>query len=225
MSAEFLSIHPDNPQPRFIKMACKILRDGGVAVVPTDSSYALCCLMEQKNAMERIAQIRKISKNHNFTLICRDLSELSTYAKVDNNVFRLLKNNTPGAYTFILPATKDVPRRVMNEKRRTIGLRVPKCTILEALLEELNEPLMSCSLILPDEEMAESDPVEINDKIGSIVDVIIDGGVLHPHATTVIRFEDGSPIVRRVGIGDPSPFEQSILLGQENNRQLTIRSV
>lgn len=207
MSAEFLSIHPDNPQPRFIKMACKILRDGGVAVVPTDSSYALCCLMEQKNAMERIAHIRKISKNHNFTLICRDLSELSTYAKVDNSVFRLLKNNTPGAYTFILPATKDVPRRVMNEKRRTIGLRVPQCTILEALLEELNEPLMSCSLILPEEEFAESDPVEINDKIGSIVDVIVDGGILNPQATTVIRFEDGSPLVRRIGIGDPAPFE------------------
>lgn len=207
MSADFLSIHPDNPQPRFIKNACNILRNGGVAVIPTDSSYALCCLMGQKDAMERIARIRQISKNHNFTLICRDLSELSTYAKVDNNVFRLLKNNTPGAYTFILPATKDVPRRVMNEKRRTIGLRVPQCRILEALLEELNEPLMSCSLIMPDEEMAESDPVEINDKIGTIVDVIIDGGVLNPHSTTVIRFEDGVPEIRRVGIGDPSPFE------------------
>ncbi|MCK0526976.1 MULTISPECIES: L-threonylcarbamoyladenylate synthase [unclassified Anaerobiospirillum] len=207
MSADFLSIHPDNPQPRFIKNACNILRNGGVAVIPTDSSYALCCLMGQKDAMERIARIRQISKNHNFTLICRDLSELSTYAKVDNSVFRLLKNNTPGAYTFILPATKDVPRRVMNEKRRTIGLRVPQCRILEALLDELNEPLMSCSLIMPGEDMAESDPVEINDKIGTIVDVIIDGGVLNPQSTTVIRFEDGVPEIRRVGIGDPSPFE------------------
>lgn len=207
MSAEFLSIHPDNPQPRFVKMVCKILKDGGVAVMPTDSSYALCCLMEQKDAMERIARIRQISKNHNFTLICRDLSEISTYAKVENAVFRLLKNNTPGAYTFILPATKDVPRRVMNEKRRTIGIRVPSCKILEAILEELNEPLMSCSLIMPGEEMAESDPVEINDRIGSIVDVIVDGGVLHPQATTVIRFEDGIPQVRRVGLGDPTPFE------------------
>ena len=207
MSADFLSIHPDNPQPRFIKNACNILRNGGVAVIPTDSSYALCCLMGQKDAMERIARIRQISKNHNFTLICRDLSELSTYAKVDNSVFRLLKNNTPGAYTFILPATKDVPRRVMNEKRRTIGLRVPQCRILEALLDELNEPLMSCSLIMPGEDMAESDPVEINDKIGTIVDVVIDGGVLNPQSTTVIRFEDGVPEIRRVGIGDPSPFE------------------
>ena len=196
MSAEFLSIHPDNPQPRFVKMACRYLLDGGVAVLPTDSSYALCCMMEQKSAMERIARIRQISKNHNFTLICRDLSEISTYAKVENSVFRLLKNNTPGAYTFILPATKDVPRRVMNEKRRTIGIRVPRCTILEAILDEVNEPVMSCSLILPGEESAESDPVEINDKIGSIVDVIVDGGVLHPQATTVIRFEDGQPIVQ-----------------------------
>ena len=163
--------------------------------------------MEQKSAMERIARIRQISKNHNFTLICRDLSEISTYAKVENSVFRLLKNNTPGAYTFILPATKDVPRRVMNEKRRTIGIRVPRCTILEAILDEVNEPVMSCSLILPGEESAESDPVEINDKIGSIVDVIVDGGVLHPQATTVIRFEDGQPIVRRIGLGDPTPFE------------------
>lgn len=207
MSAEFLSVHPDNPQPRFIKMACEILRNGGVAVIPTDSSYALCCLMEQKNAMERIARIRKISKNHNFTLICRDLSEISTYAKVDNNVFRLLKANTPGAYTFILPATKDVPRRVMNEKRRTIGIRVPKFTILEALLDELNEPLMSCTLILPDEEVAEHDPVAINDKIGSIVDVIVDGGELYPESTTVVVFDNGVPEVHRVGRGDPTPFE------------------
>lgn len=207
MSAEFLSIHPDNPQPRFIKMACRYLLDGGVAVLPTDSSYALCCLMEQKNAVERISRIRQISKNHNFTLICRDLSEISTYAKVDNNVFRLLKSNTPGAYTFILPATKDVPRRVMNEKRHTIGIRVPQCKILDAILEELDTAIMSCSLILPDQEVAESDPVEINDKIGSIVDVIVDGGVLYPQSTTVIRFDEGQPIVRRIGIGDPAPFE------------------
>lgn len=207
MSAEFLSIHPDNPQPRFINKTVDILRDGGVAILPTDSSYAICCLMEQKAAVERISRIRQISKHHNFTLICRDLSELSTYAKVDNQVFRLIKNNTPGAYTFILPATKEVPRRLMNDKRRTIGIRVPQNAILEAILEVLNEPLMSSSLILPNEEIAESDPVEINDKIGSIVDVIVDGGVLAPQSTTVIRFEDSLPVVRRIGIGDPTPFE------------------
>ena len=207
MSAEFISVHPDNPQVRFVRRFAEIMRDGGVGVVPTDSAYALCALTGDKSAMERIAHIRQISRKHNFTLMCRDLSELSTYAKVGNSEYRLLKNNTPGAYTFILQATREVPRRLMNEKRRTIGIRVPRCTILEAILDEVNEPVMSCSLILPGEESAESDPVEINDKIGSIVDVIVDGGVLHPQATTVIRFEDGQPIVRRIGLGDPTPFE------------------
>lgn len=207
MSAEFISIHPDNPQPRFVKKACAIVKDGGVAVFPTDSAYALCCAIGDKSAMERVAHIRQISKKHNFTLICHDLSELSTYAKVENSVFRLLKNNTPGPYTFILPATKEVPRRLMNERRRTIGIRVPSGAIIEALLAEFDEPLMSCTLILPGHEEPESDPVDINDKIGSIVDVIVDGGVLLPTATTVIRFEEGQPIIRRVGTGDPTPFE------------------
>lgn len=208
MSAAFISIHPDNPQPRLVKRACDIISAGGVGVFPTDSAYALCCALGDKSAMERIAHIRQISKKHNFTLICRDLSELSTYAKVENSVFRLLKNNTPGAYTFILPATKEVPRRLMNEKRRTIGIRVPSGAVIEALLGRFSEPLMSCTLILPGNEEPESDPVEINDEIGSIVDVIVDGGVLPPAATTVIRFEDGLPVIRRIGSGDPAPFEQ-----------------
>lgn len=208
MTCEFISVHPDNPQARFIKKIAEILRNGGVGVIPTDSAYALCCMLEEKNAMERIARIRQISKNHNFTLLCRDLSELSTYARFDNSVFRLLKNNTPGAYTFILPATKEVPRRMMNEKRRTIGLRVPQNAILDALIGELDECLMSCTLILPGEEEPENDPVEINNKIGKLVDVIVDGGILNSAPTTVIRFEDGEPIVRRVGAGDPSPFER-----------------
>lgn len=207
MSAEFISIHPDNPQPRFVKQVVSILRDGGVAVLPTDSSYALCCMLEQKNAVDRIAKIRQISRRHNFTLICQDLSQIANYAKVENNVYRLLKANTPGAYTFILPATKEVPRRVMNESRRTIGIRVPDNAILNAIVEELNEPIMSCTLILPGEEEAESDPVDINNKIGSIVDVIVDGGVLSQDFTTVIRFEDGVPTVRREGLGDPTPFQ------------------
>ncbi len=206
MAAEFLSIHPDNPQPRFIKKACEIIRNGGVCVIPTDSSYALCCNVGDKNALLRIVAIRKIDKKHNFTLICRDLSELSTYAKVGNAEFRLLKNNTPGAYTFILPATKEVPRRLMNEKRRTIGMRVPQGSIIEALLAELNEPLISCSLIMPNEDFALNDPVDINDRIGSLVDLIVDGGILSNEPTTVIRFEEGVPEVRRVGGGDPSPF-------------------
>ncbi len=207
MSAEFLSVHPDNPQARFVKRFVEIIKDGGVGVVPTDSAYALCALTGDKTAMERIARIRDISKKHNFTLMCRDLSELSTYAKVGNSEFRLLKNNTPGAYTFILPATREVPRRLMNEKRRTIGIRVPKGAIIEALLAKLDEPLLSCSLIMPGESEPLNDPVEINDRIGSIVDVIIDGGVLPAVPTTVIRFEEGQPIIRRVGGGDPTPFE------------------
>lgn len=207
MSAQFISVHPDNPQPRFIKQICECLNDGGVVVVPTDSAYALCCKLEQKHAMERIARIRQVDKHHNFTLLCRDLSELSTYAKVENNVFRLLKNHTPGSYTFILPATKEVPRRLMNEKRKTIGIRVPNNAIVSAIVSELNGPLMSCSLILPEHEEAESDPVSINDEIGSVVDVIVDGGVLSPSPTSVIVFNDGVPEVARYGSGDVSDFE------------------
>ncbi len=207
MSSDFISIHPDNPQPRLIRQACTIIRDGGVVVLPTDSAYALCCMLENKQAMERIARIRQVDKRHNFTLLCRDLSELSTYSKVDNAVFRLLKNNTPGPYTFILPATKEVPRRLMNEKRKTIGIRVPQNAILEAIIGELNEPLMSCTLLLPDNEVPESDPVSINDSIGKIVDLIVDGGVLPPKPTTVIAFEDSVPQIMRVGAGDTAPFE------------------
>ncbi len=207
MSAEFLSVHPDNPQRRFIKRFAEIILSGGVGVVPTDSAYALCAVTGDKSAMERIARIRQISKKHNFTLMCRDLSEISTYAKVDNSEYRLLKHNTPGAYTFILQATREVPRRLMNEKRRTIGIRVPRGAIIESLLNEVNEPLLSCSLIMPGEDEPLWDPVDINNRIGSQVDVIIDGGVLSSVPTTVIRFENGVPSIRRVGGGDPAPFE------------------
>ena len=207
MSAQFISIHPDNPQSRLVKQVCNILNDGGVSVVPTDSAYALCCKLENKQAMERIVRIRHVDKHHNFTLLCRDLSELSTYARVDNQIFRLLKNNTPGAYTFILPATKEVPRRLMNEKRKTIGIRVPDNAILDAIISELDEPLMSCTLILPESEYPESDPVEINNILGNQVDLIVDGGVLSPNPTTVITFEDSIPNVVRYGSGDATPFE------------------
>lgn len=207
MTAQYITLHPDNPQKRNVAQICDILRKGGVGIIPTDSAYALCCMLDNKSAMERIARIRQISKTHNFTLLCRDLSELSTYARVDNSIFRLIKNNTPGQYTFILPATKEVPRRMMNEKRKTIGIRVPKNAIIDALVNELNEPLMSCTLLLPDEEQPESDPVEINHKLAKLVDVIVDGGIVAPEPTTVIRFEEDGPVVRRVGGGDPAPFE------------------
>ncbi|MEM6159158.1 L-threonylcarbamoyladenylate synthase [Erwinia sp. P6884] len=204
--SQFFYIHPENPQPRLIKQAVELLNKGSVIVYPTDSGYALGCKLEDKNAMERICRIRKLDGNHNFTLVCRDLSELSTYAHVDNTAFRLIKNNTPGNYTFILKATKEVPRRLMNDKRKTIGLRVPSNPIALALLEALNEPMMSTSLILPGNSITESDPEAIQDEIGKLVDLIIHGGYLGQHPTTVIDLTENTPEVVREGMGDVTPF-------------------
>ncbi|WP_428943152.1 L-threonylcarbamoyladenylate synthase [Pantoea sp. FN060301] len=204
--SQFFYIHPENPQPRLIKQAVELLNKGSVIVYPTDSGYALGCKLEDKNAMERICRIRKLDGNHNFTLVCRDLSELSTYAHVDNTAFRLIKNNTPGNYTFILKATKEVPRRLMSDKRKTIGLRVPSNPIALALLESLNEPMMSTSLILPGNNFTESDPEAIQDEIGKLVDLIIHGGYLGQHPTTVIDLTENTPEVVREGVGDVTPF-------------------
>lgn len=202
-----ITIHPETPQERNIKKAVEMIRAGGCAVLPTDSGYALACTLENKDARERILSIRNIDRYHNFTLLCADLSELSLYARVDNAVFRLLKNNTPGPYTFILKATKDVPRKLMNERRKTIGLRVPGNPIMQALLQELGEPLMSVSLILPGRDVAESDPYEIDQEIGNRVDLLVDGGNLAETPTTVVGFtEDGTPDIMREGAGDPTPF-------------------
>lgn len=205
--AEVIVVHPKNPQERNIQRIAELLRDGAVAVLPTDSGYALGCVLENKDARERIIRIRNVDKNHNFTLLCADLSELATYSKVDNTAFRLIRNNTPGPYTFILKGTKEVPKKLMNEKRKTIGLRVPENNIISELLRYMGEPLMSVSLILPDSEKAENDPYEIDDKIGKLVDVIVDGGYLAEQPTTVINLsEDDNVEVVRVGAGDPSPF-------------------
>ncbi|CCG87381.1 L-threonylcarbamoyladenylate synthase [Erwinia piriflorinigrans] len=204
--SQFFYIHPDNPQPRLIKQAVEMLNKGSVIVYPTDSGYALGCKLEDKNAMERICRIRQLDGNHNFTLMCRDLSELSTYAYVDNTAFRLIKNNTPGNYTFILKATKEVPRRLMSEKRKTIGLRVPSNPIALALLEALNEPMMSTSLMLPGNDFTESDPEAIQDEIGKLVDLIIHGGYLGQQPTTVIDLTEDAPEVVREGVGDIQPF-------------------
>lgn len=202
-----ITIHPETPQERNIKKAVEMIRAGGCAVLPTDSSYALACTLENKDARERILSIRNIDRYHNFTLLCADLSELSLYARVGNAVFRLLKNNTPGPYTFILKATKEVPRKLMNERRKTIGLRVPGNPIMQALLQELGEPLMSVSLILPGRDVAESDPYEIDQEIGNRVDLLVDGGNLAETPTTVVGFtEDGTPDIMREGAGDPTPF-------------------
>ena len=205
--SQYFELHPESPQPRLINQAVAIIRQGGVLVYPTDSGYAIGCLVGDKNAMERICRIRKLEKDHNFTLVCRDLSELSFYARVDNAAFRLMKNNTPGAYTFILRATKEVPKRLQNPKRKTIGLRVPNNPITLALLEALGEPLMSGSLIMPNESDAEFDPQVIRDLLEKHVDLIIDGGILDAKPTTVIELYDDTPVIARVGAGDTTPFE------------------
>lgn len=205
--SQFFYVHPENPQARLISQAVTIIRDGGVVIYPTDSGYALGCQLENKQALERICQIRRLDDKHNFTLLCRDLSELSIYARVDNSIFRLLKNNTPGAYTFIFKGTKEVPRRLMNPKRKTIGMRVPDNKIALDLLEALGEPLMSTTLILPGNDMAESDPEAIRDQLEHAVDLIMNGGYLGEQPTTVVDFSDDEINVVRIGAGDPSPFQ------------------
>ncbi|MDX7987208.1 threonylcarbamoyl-AMP synthase [Xenorhabdus sp. 12] len=204
--SQFFYIHPDNPQSRLIDQSVEALKKGGVVIYPTDSGYAIGCCLENKDAMTRICRIRQLEGRHNFTLMCRDLSEISTYAHVDNQAFRLIKNNTPGNYTFILQATKEVPRRLMNEKRKTIGLRVPSNPIALDLLEKMGEPLMSCSLILPGNDFAESDPEEIKDTLGKQVDLIIHGGYLGQQPTTVVDLTGDSPVILREGEGDVTPF-------------------
>jgi translation factor SUA5 len=204
--SQYLSVHPENPQKRLMQQAAEIILQGGVVVYPTDSGYAIGCRIGDKNAMERICRIRNIDKDHHFTLMCRDLSELSTYARVDNQAFRLLKNNTPGAYTFILKGTKEVPKRLLNPKRKTIGIRVSDDPIVMALLEALGEPLMSTSLILDDNEFAESDPYEIRDRLDRQVELIIDGEHRGEEPTTVIDLADDVVKVVREGAGDISPF-------------------
>lgn len=198
-------IHPDNPQPRLINQAVEIIKQGGVIVYPTDSGYALGCALGDKHAMDRIVAIRKLPENHNFTLVCHNLSELSHYAFVDNQAYRLIKNNVPNPYTFILSATKELPRRLMT-KRKTIGIRVPDNNIALALLEVLGEPILSCSLMLPDEEITQSDPDEIRDYLEHQVDLVIHGGYLGQLPTTVVDLTSESPQIIRLGSGDPTPF-------------------
>ncbi|MDF7681024.1 L-threonylcarbamoyladenylate synthase [Enterobacteriaceae bacterium ESL0689] len=204
--SQFFYVHPDNPQPRLINQAVDIVRKGGVIVYPTDSGYALGCQIANKEAIARICRIRQLEEGHHFTLMCRDLSELSTYAFVDNVAFRLIKNNTPGNYTFILKGTKEIPRRLLQEKRKTIGMRVPSNPIAQALLETLAEPMLSTSLMLPDSDFTESDPDEIKDRLEKQVDLIIHGGYLGQQPTTVIDLTTETPVVLRSGAGDITPF-------------------
>ncbi len=205
--AQYLEVHPVNPQARLINRAVDIINSGGVIAYPTDSSYALGCHLGDKNAMERIRRIRRVNDKHNFTLVCRDLTDISTYSHVDNSDYRLLKSLTPGAYTFLLKATNEVPRRLQNPKRKTIGIRVPANVICQSLLEELGQPLMSSTLIMPDEEHPLNDTDEIVSRLDKLVDLIIDGGPCPVEPTTVLSLtKDGVELVRR-GAGDTSFME------------------
>jgi tRNA threonylcarbamoyl adenosine modification protein (Sua5/YciO/YrdC/YwlC family) len=205
--SQFFQIHPDNPQARLVRQAVDIIRGGGVVVYPTDSAYALGCQIGDKSALDRIRRIRKLDDRHNFTLVCRDLSEIATYAKVDNKAYRLLRHCTPGPYTFILRATSEVPKRLMHPKRKTVGLRVPDNHIAAALLEDLGEPLMSVTLIMPGDELPLIDPYDIRQTLERDVDLVIDGGYCGMEATTVVDLADETPLVTRVGKGDITPFE------------------
>ncbi len=204
---QFFQIHPDNPQRRLVRQAVEILQQGGLIIYPTDTTYALGCHIGDKAAMDRIRRIRKLDAKHNFTLVCRDLSEIANYAKVTNSSYRLLRALTPGAYTFILKATHEVPRRLQHPKRKTIGIRVPDHSITGMLLDELGEPIMSTTLILPGESMPMIDPHEMREVLGHQVELIIDGGYCGFEQTTVVDLVEEVPVVVRVGKGETSPLE------------------
>lgn len=206
--AQFFQIHPDNPQPRLIRRSVDILLQGGVIVYPTDSSYALGCQIGEKSAMERIRRIRTLDDKHNFTLVCRDLSEITSYARLDNQAFRLLKTLTPGPYTFIFQATKQVPRRLMHPKRKTIGIRVPDNAICQDLLSMLDQPILSSTLILPNDDVPLTDPYDMRDLLDHHVDLVIDGGFCGLEPTTVVDMTQEPPVVAREGKGDASLFAE-----------------
>jgi tRNA threonylcarbamoyl adenosine modification protein (Sua5/YciO/YrdC/YwlC family) len=205
--SQFFQIHAENPQPRLVSQAVEILRSGGVIVYPTDSSYALGCPIGDKSALDRIRAIRRLDDRHRFTLVCGDISGISTYAKVDNRSFRLIRGLTPGPYTFILDATHEVPRRLLQQKRRHIGIRIPDNRIALALLEAHGEPILSSTLLLPGEEIPPTDPYEIRQMLERHVDLIIDGGYGGIDLTTVIHLEGDEPYISRQGLGE-APFLQ-----------------
>ena len=203
---QFFAIHPDNPQARLLRKAATIVEEGGVIVYPTDSGYALGCALGNKSALERIRCLRQLDKNHNMTLVCYDLSQISTYARVSNPIFRLLKAFTPGSYTFILNATNEVPRLMLHPNRKTLGLRIPDNTIALSLLECLDAPIMSSTLILPGAKAPLGEPEAIKDLLGNQIDLVIDGGNCGHQPTTVIDLTSEYPVILREGKGDPEPF-------------------
>lgn len=198
---QYLVVHPTHPQARLVGRAAEIVRDGGVAVYPTDSTYAMGCHLEDKEAVERIRALRRLPRDHLLTLVCRDLSELASYARVDNTSFRLIRHYLPGPFTFVLPATREVPRRLLHRQRRTIGLRVPANPIAQALLEALGEPMMSTTLILPEDDLPVADVEERRSALEHAVDVIVDGGVCGARPTTVVDLTKGQLDVIRQGAG------------------------
>ena len=202
-----LRVHPDNPQARLISQAVERIRAGDVVVYPTDAAYAIGCQIGNKHAMERIAQIRGLGPKHQYAIICCDLSDLATYAKVDNAVYRLLKNNTPAVTTFILPATSEVPKRLMHPKKKTIGLRIPTNPVCQMLLQELGEPLLTSTLILPDQTDPLDDPYDIEMQLGKRIDVFIDSGLGTLSTTSIVDLSRDQPEVIRRGVGDVSAFE------------------
>lgn len=201
--SQLFEVHPDNPQPRLLKQAAQILHDGGVAAIPTDSSYALVCHLDDKAAAESLRRIRGVDDKHHLTLLCRDLSELASYARVDNKQYRLLKLGTPGPFTFILEATKEVPRRLSHPSRRTIGLRVPDHAVTQALLEQLGQPLIATTLIAPGETEPMNEASEIRDRFQKLVQAVVDAGACPMQPTTVVDLTGDAPVLVRLGRGDP----------------------
>lgn len=199
--AQYFEIHPDNPQRRLIHQAVDILNKGGVMTIPTDSSYSFACHIGDKKALDRIRQIRQLSDKHEFTLLCKDLTQVSNFTKINNDTYRLIKALTPGPFTFILDATKDVPKRLQHPKKKTIGIRIPDNIVTQLIVEELDEPLCCSTLVLPNKEEAESDPYDIRDKLEKELDLIIDYGIIEPRETTVINCTDNNIEITRQGIG------------------------
>jgi tRNA threonylcarbamoyl adenosine modification protein (Sua5/YciO/YrdC/YwlC family) len=205
--AKYITIHPDNPQQRLVTQVAEIVRGGGVIAYPTDSSYALACHIGDKHAIDRIREIRRIDDKHNFTLVCSDLTEIGSYAQVNNDTYRLLKSLTPGAFTFVLKATREVPRRLQHPKRKTVGIRVPDNNVAQAVLQELGEPMLTSTLILPDATEALSDPYDINEALGHTLDAVVDSGVIPYQPTTMIVWDNDYPEIVRQGLGEADFLE------------------
>ena len=205
--AKYFDVHPDNPQPRVIRQVADIVRADGLIVYPTDSCFALGCQLGNQGGIEGIKSIRQLDQHHHFTLVCQNFAQLGQLVVVDNRVFRAIKASTPGSYTFILPATKEVPRRLLHPKKKTVGVRIPDHVVAQALLAELGEPLVSSTLLLPSEDEPLTDGWEIKERLDDAVDAVLDAGTCGTEPTTVIDFSEGEPKITRYGAGDPSPFE------------------